>query len=173
MFAHSRKRLFLMTVVLALVMAMFLVIPVLAAPVGFQVEEPTFDFGAFLQSCTALFATLVGINQFIMFLVNFLKMVKVVPDGGGESAYKLLNGLAFALLLAQQLFLPAFDVLQIDKIAGLLAQLGSIVVPALIAIAFPAVMWLGEKAYQAWRGFPVLGYSYSAGGMKALFSKNG
>ena len=136
-------------------------------------EEVPFDFNAFLLEAGALFATLVGLNQFIMMAINILKSFHIVPDAMGGLLYKVFNGLAFFALIVQQLFFPLFDVLQIDKIAGLLAQIGALVIPGLILVFFPAVKWLGGKAYEAWKGTPFIGYSYSSGGWKGLFKSEG
>ncbi len=119
------------------------------------------DFVEFLKACAALFATLVGIASLIVFVVNFLKAVKVVKDGTADIWFKSLNFVAFVLLVAQQLFFPQFDVMQLDKIAGLLVQLGDYVLPMVLTVLFPVASQYGGYLHSQVRGVPLFGTSLS------------
>lgn len=119
------------------------------------------DFVEFLKACAALFATLAGVASFVVFLVNFLKAVRLVKDGTADIWFKTLNFVAFVLLVAQQLFFPQFDVMQLDKIAGLLAELGKYVLPMVLTVLFPVASQFGGYLHSQVRGVPIFGSSYS------------
>ena len=119
------------------------------------------DFVEFLKACAALFATLAGVASFVVFLVNFLKAVRLVKDGTADIWFKTLNFAAFVLLVAQQLFFPQFDILQLDKIAGLLADLGKYVLPMVLTVLFPVATQYGGYLHNQVRGVPIFGASHS------------
>jgi len=119
------------------------------------------DFVEFLKACAALFATLVGIASLIVLLVNVGKAFKLVKDGTADIWFKSLNLLAFVLLVVQQLFFPQFDLLKLDKIAGLLAQLGQYVLPMVLTVLFPVANQFGGYLYSQVRGVPFFGMSHS------------
>ena len=119
------------------------------------------EFVEFVKACAALFATLAGVASFVVFLVNFLKAVKLVKDGTADIWFKTLNFAAFVLLVAQQLFFPQFDILQLDKIAGLLAELGKYVLPMVLTVLFPVASQYGGYLHRQVRGVPIFGSSYS------------
>ena len=119
------------------------------------------DFVEFLKACAALFATLAGVASFVVFLVNFLKAVRLVKYGTADIWFKTLNFSAFVLLVAQQLFFPQFDILQLDKIAGLLADLGKYVLPMVLTVLFPVATQYGGYLHNQVRGVPIFGASHS------------
>ena len=119
------------------------------------------DFVEFLKVCAALFATLGGIASLVVFVVNFLKAVKVVKDGTADIWFKTLNFAAFVLLVIQQLYFPQIDILQLDKIAGLLAELGKYILPMILTILFPVANQFGGYLHNQVRGVPIFGTSHS------------
>ena len=96
-----------------------------------------------------------------MFVVNFGKAVKLVKDGTADIWFKTLNLAAFVLLVVQQLFFPQFDILQLDKIAGLLADLGKYVLPMVLTVLFPVANQYGGYLHSQVRGVPIFGASHS------------
>lgn len=119
------------------------------------------DFPTFVQNVIALFATLAGVTALIIFAVNALKKIGWVKDGSADVWQKGLTLLAFVLLLVQQAYFPQFDVLKLDSIAAALAQLGTLVLPMLVTVAFPVMNQFARYVHKHVAGLPVFGYSFS------------
>ncbi|MBI5297952.1 MAG: hypothetical protein HY869_20950 [Chloroflexi bacterium] len=119
------------------------------------------SFVEFLKAVAALLATLGGVAALIVMLVNAGKSVGWVKDSTADVWFKSLYFLAFVALVVQQTFFPQFDVLKLDQVAGLLAQLGGYVLPTALAVLFPVLARFGAYFHNGLRGVPIFGASHS------------
>jgi hypothetical protein len=119
------------------------------------------SFVEFLKAVGALLATLGGVAALIVMLVNAGKAMGWVKDSTAEVWFKSLYFLAFVALVVQQIFFPHFDVLKLDRIAGLLAQLGGYVLPTVLTLLFPVAARFGKYFHNGLRGVPIFGASFS------------
>lgn len=117
----------------------------------------------FLNELVALFATLAGFGAFIALVVNILKKFGIVNDGNADLWAKGLN--LAGLVVVGVLFLAVPDALPVvDKILGLLAELGGVVLPLLaLVLGWPVMNRVSKFTHDNVRGVPLLGKSNSSG----------
>jgi len=117
----------------------------------------------FLNELVALFATLAGFAAFIALVVNILKKFGIVSDDSAGLWAKVLN--LVGLVVVGVLYLVVPDAIPaVDKILGLLAELGGVLLPILaLVLGWPVMNRVSKFAHDNVRGVPLLGYSNSKG----------
>lgn len=119
--------------------------------------------GSFLNELVTLFLSLAGFGAFITLVVNILKLVGVVKDGTADLWVKYLN--LAGLVIVGVLFFAAPDAIPfVDRILGLLAELGGVLLPILaLVLGWPIANFASEKTYGKIKGVKLLGYSNTKG----------
>lgn len=116
-----------------------------------------------LQEILNLFLTLAGFAAFIAFLVNVLKIPGWITDGNAALWVKYLNFAGF-FIVGVLFFIAPNAIPSVDKILGLLAELGGVLLPVLaLLFGWPLANRISKFTHDNVRSFPVLGYSNSKG----------
>lgn len=148
----------LMAVVVALVLAAFTV-PVMALGARMQESvppEPTaLDF--LVKLLFGLAITVPGFTALGVAIVNLLKIPGLVTDGNTQIALNIFNVLSAIFIGLATLFLPSLDLPGLDVTFGRLADILTVLLPT-FALLFK---WLAPLFYQAVRGVPGIGYSFT------------
>lgn len=110
-----------------------------------------------LQNLIIALSALLGVISLNTMIVNLWKNSKWAKDDTGLTAHALLDILELACLWAIGAFGLNVDIHAIDAIAGMIADVGAIILPFL----FPAMVGGGAVVHSWIRGLPWVGTSFS------------
>jgi len=101
------------------------------------------------------FVALIGFAALVSFLVNLLKVLKVVKDGTADKWVAGFNLIGLLALGVVRIFYPQYDIKPIDTALGSVAVIGMYILDYV-------VMLLGSKlTYFGVKGLPLIGKSNS------------
>lgn len=144
-------------IVLVILVAL-IVIPVgvaQAAPIAQASPPAPVD----LPGLLAMFLSLAGIGAFFAVLINVGKKAGWVKDGDAPAWSMGLNLLGMIALWIVKQFFPSVDVLNVDSIAGQLAQIMTLILGLVVQFA------ASKGTHAVVKGMPLIGYSYPSGNL--------
>ena len=110
-----------------------------------------------LESLLVILAGLAGVGSLVAFVVNTLKVAKVVKDGQADIWATGLNLGALVGLFVVKVFFPDVNLSVADEWATKLTELGITATPFILLLMKVISNWSHSKA----KGLPLVGKSYS------------
>lgn len=154
MFHRTKPRKFLFLLVT------MLVIFALPTFVGAQGESPPADisFNGLVDAYGAVTEVLPGLGFTLMLLSGATNLLKrKLGDGKATQIYNVLMAVTIGLLTIVKLFLPSVNFGYWDGLARTLVENFAVMAPAALVV----LKMLSPKMYEAIKGLPYIGFSYS------------
>jgi hypothetical protein len=109
-----------------------------------------------MEELFTLFGSMAGVAILISFIVGALKKFGVIKDGQSAAWHKGLQLVAFLLVGVVDIFGFGIDLAAADEIAGLIAQVGTLL------LGLAGMFGIGGATYTVTKGrIPLVGYTYS------------
>ena len=99
----------------------------------------------------------IGTAGIVALLVNVLKQANVIQDGQSQNWTVGLSLLGLLILWVLKTFAPSINLGAWDSEAQAISGQAVVFIPFIVA----GVAWVAQWIHSHWRGFPVLGYSFT------------